>query len=340
MIEQINQLLQELDEYYKFDLFVKNFQYCLQKNIPNSKLKNVYSKTLEKYIANHPEINGQKIRNILLHWEVDESNQTFIFYDNNIISLELYKSLYFITETMKILNIIENSNLYPKKFAAFQSDFKEIKSFRLHYKKNLVGRFSLSNKKEARIKYFLSTVYYKNKELTKFFLHNLLITDIFKISLLSKETEENIDTIFNALDFFLTQRTTKKAVIKSLGILLFYQFKSIMKIPVRNSEILTQNIIYDIFEENINMYEFKRHIYIKSSINWFPIFAASKKTSLTKIEQEYIKNKLLNEIKLYGIKINENVFNKLFEIYMKNPVIQFLQKYPGELIRINPKYSS
>ncbi len=334
-------LIEKLKDVYLFDLFEEKFIRVTGINLSKENKNSILKNTISVYEKNHKKLEYKNLYKILREYILDFiTKEDIVCLDDKLIYLELYKIIFLIETTHRILNFINDKNEYPTKFAAFQSDFKEIKSFRYHHKKNLIGRFALSNRKEARLKYYLSTMYYKNKELTKFFLHNFLISDIFKISVLYDETEEDIKTIFNALDFFLTQKTTKKAVIKSLGILLYYQFKSFMKISVKDVEILTQNIIYEIFDENINMYEFKRHIYIKSSINWFPIFAASKKSSLDEREKLFIKNKLFNEIKLYMPQINEQNFDFLFKIYMKNPAILFLQKYPVELYRINPKYSS
>lgn len=78
---------------------------------------------------------------------------------------------------------------------------------------------------------------------------------------------------------------------------------------------------------------------IKSSLGFLPIFGASKKSNFTNEYNNFIKNKLFEEIQEFSL-INQKTFDISYNTYMKNPHIQYLTKYPVELFRENPKYSS
>ena len=54
-----------------------------------------------------------------------------------------------------------------------------------------------------------------------------------------------------------------------------------------------------------------------------------------------MKKSLLKQISTKKQKdFDNNEFDKLFELILKKPHIQFLHKYPVELFRKNPKYST
>ena len=112
-----------------------------------------------------------------------------------------------------------------------------------------------------------------------------------------------------------------------------------LKINEHNAEVYKKAIIYKLFKENFNAYELNKVIEIKSSLNFLPIFGASKKSSLEDDEKEFIKKKLFEQTKELYL-VSEELFESLFDSFIKTPHIQFLQKYPVELFRQNPKYSS
>lgn len=64
--------------------------------------------------------------------------------------------------------LLNDSSQYPTGFAEIQSDMKEIKSLRRHYKKCLVGDTAMKNKGEARLRYWLMTLYYQKHKVTIF----------------------------------------------------------------------------------------------------------------------------------------------------------------------------
>ena len=87
--------------------------------------------------------------------------------------------------------------------------------------------------------------------------------------------------------------------------------------------------------------EFNKTIYFRSSIKFMPIFGAKKSTHYNTHEKKFIKTNILKELSTKEQKdFNNNEFDNLFELILKKPHMQFLLKYPVELFRKNPKYSS
>jgi hypothetical protein len=129
-------------------------------------------------------------------------------------------------------------------------------------------------------------------------------------------------------------------VRKSLGILLYWEQINFLKIKKDDAEVNVKSIIYELFNEDINCFEFHNAIWIKSSV-YIPIFAASKNDNLDNDEKNLIKKRMLEELHsdIFSA-TNSDKFDLLFDIFIKSPHIQFLQKYPVELFRKNPKYSS
>ncbi len=249
---------------------------------------------------------------------------------------EFYKILWLIDTTFRAEKLLLEKD-YPREFGKLQSDKRKINSKRAIFKNLIVGDDKELNRKEARLRYWTYTLYYKNKNLVNFFLHGFLIGDLVKIKAFHEEGEIR-DLILSNLKFFLMQKTTIGAVIKSLAILLYGEMTHYLNIPKNKAKNNVDWIIDSLFNDTVNTDEFYGHISIKASLGDLPIFGASKQSKYSEDEKKFIKRKLLEDIQEFS-SIDEETFESSYNSYMKNPHIQFLAKYPQELFRENPKYS-
>jgi len=332
----IQKLLTSLSKDYYWDYYLSDFKKVDGVNLSNK--PKIIKATIQKYKEHHPKFQDNKIKDIQNHFLKMVENDTIIYFQDTQIYQELYKILYLLDTTFKVQKLLNNSKEYPKGFAKIQSDLKQVKSFRQHYKKNLIGLYKLVGKGQSRLRYWITTGYIYNKNLTKFFTHLFVVGDFIKV----KDFHDDVDTtklVLNELDFFLMQRTTISKVIKSFGILLYWEMIKHLEINRKNAEEYTSHIIYYLFKEKFNVNELHRSIELKSSIGYYPVFGTSKKASLSKDEQQFISNKFYKQIQDY-VPMEQDDFTPLFESYIKTPHIQYLEKYPVELFRQNPKYSS
>ena len=97
-------------------------------------------------------------------------------------------------------------------------------------------------------------------------------------------------------------------------------------------------IVDALFNDTVNTEEFYGHVSIKASLGELPIFGATKQSKYSEEEKNFIKRKLLEDIHEFA-SVDKEIFDKSYNSYIKNPHIQFLSKYPQELLRQNPKYS-
>lgn len=335
-IETLETFLTALLTEYHHDMYLLNYQSVLWVNL-SDKYK-LLDNTIAKYKEHHDHFDERKIKTVYEEFYKLIQYDEIISFQHTLIYKELYKILHLIDNTIQMQFLLNDSSQYPTGFAEIQSDMKEIKSRRRHYKKCLIGDTAMKNKGEARLRYWLMTLYYQNKELFKFFLHSFTNFEVEKMKL-TNEDKKHIELVLENFEFFLTQKTTINAVIKSLGILLYWEMKYLLKINEKTSNECVQNIIFNLFNQDLNAHEFNRHISIKSTIGKFPIFAASKKNNLNGKEVLFIKRKLLQEVERVLPNVGSS-FEPFFDSFIKTPHIQYLQKYPVEFFRINPKYSS
>ena len=151
--------------------------------------------------------------------------------------------------------------------------------------------------------------------------------------------KQKSELLLTELEFILMQQTSISKVIKSFGILLYWEMIHYLDIPKHSAEEYTSHIIYELFKESFNAEELHKVIEVKSSLGFFPIFGASKKATLQDNEKQFIHDKLFKEIQK-NTEITKEEFEPFFDSYIKNPHIQYLAKYPVEFFRQNPKYSS
>lgn len=336
LLNDIQNTFDALSNEYVFDLYICNFKTPLWKNLSKTNKIKYLENTINVYAKYHEDFDVKKIESIKNELLKITEKDEIVEFEDMYIYKELYKILWLIDSTFQALDILLEKN-YPRDFGLLQSDDQKINPKRAFYKKQIIGEDKLINHKEARLKYWLFTLSYKNRDLFKFFLYNFLIYDLTKFKALHEENEAN-NTIFSALEFFLMQKTTPDAVIKSLGILLYGELTEHLKIPKVRSKEIIQWIINTIFHSNISTDEFYGHIYIKSSLGDFPIFGASRKDKHSDEEKAFIKKRLYKEINNLT-KMDKETFEVSYNGYMKNPHIQYLAKYPLEFFRENPKYS-
>ena len=327
------------NKYYN-DLYIENYTYPVDIYYK----KDVIENTLNYYIHHHPTFNinqFNQLSNECLEQLVKDDKTICI--DNQNIYKELYKIIWLIDCTFEALSFIKRPQ-YPKKyFAQNQSDKKKINTQLKNHKKMIVGNQSISSRGEIRANWYFYNLFKKNKELSQFFMNLYTIVDIQKASFLY---EESIDIVEKTLHFFedkLIQKTTKNKLIKSLGILLHYEFKNFLNIKDTQSKELIAEIIPYVFDvDKPNDEEFNQHIYLSSTLSFFPIFGASSKNPYSEQKQQEIKRMFIKILKTenYRTQIKNKQLNQGIKELLEQPHNMFLQKYPVEFFRINPKYST
>lgn len=334
--DTLQKLLLSISDNYYIDYYLTDFK--LAKGVNLHDRSKIINNTVKKYKEHHIEFPEKLIKFITEELNEIIKKDTVIHFEDTFIYKELYKILMLINSTFTALDFI-NSDIYPCKFAEIQSNLQKVELFQKHNKKNIVGHYRLhkSLRGQSRFRRWFSTLYLGNKELAKFFTHLFLTADIEKVKEFH-EDEKDTELLLNELNYILTQRTVDSKIIKSLGILLYWDMRTFLKIDKENAEVYTKAIIYELFKENFNAEELEKIIEIKSSLGFLPIFGASKKASLKENEKLFIHDRLLREIQETS-SITKEEFEPFFDSYIKTPHIQFLHKYPVELFRLNPKYS-
>ncbi len=329
-------ILTTLSSEYIVDMFITDYSKPIWHNLSSQNKNNYLENTINTYVKYHEDFDYQRIESINEQLREIIEYDEVIEFEGALIYKELYKILWLIHITFQAEELLLEKD-YPRDFGKLQSDKKRINTKRALYKKLIVGDDRLLNRKEVRLKYWTYTLYYKNKNLLNFFLHGFLIGDLVKIKALHEEGEIR-DLLLSNLKFFLMQKTTIGAVVKSLGILLYGEMTHYLKMPKNKAKNNINWIIDTLFNDTVNTDEFYGHISIKASLGDLPIFGSSKRSQYLDEEKDFIKRKLLDDIQEFAF-IDKETFETSYNSYIKNPHIQFLAKYPQELLRENPKYS-
>lgn len=325
---------------YIQDLYLENYTYPIDIHYK----KDIINNTLNFYLKYHPTFNINAFNQLSLSTlEEIIKHDKVIKIENQIIYKELYKIIWLINITFEALKFINQSN-YPKKyFADIQSDKKKVTREKNRYKNIIISNNAISSKGELRVNWYFYTLFKKNKDLLKFFLNIYTLTDITKASLLYTENEDTVTKILKFFNDKLIQKTTPKALIKNLGILLHYEFKNYLKVKdTKSKELISEIIPYVFDEESPNDEEFNNYIYLSSTLSFLPIFGSSKKNPYPVNKQKQIKSMFIKILKSENPKtrINHSSFTSEIKGLLESSHIIFLQKYPLEFFRINPKYSS
>lgn len=336
LVQPLQNLLSSISKEYYLDFYLPHYKIVSGVNL--SDRHKYMENTISLYKKHHESLDEQRVGYIKEDLYELCRHDEVIHFENILIYKELYKILFLIESTFNAQALLNDSKAYPTGFAKVQSDKKKINSFRHHEKKNLVGSFRLTDRKESRLRYWLTTLYFQNRNLTKFFLHSFIIADTEKIKALYDD-EQASELILNDLTYFLMQKTSVSAVVKSLGILLYSEMKYFLGVRPQYAEVYMKSIIYKLFRENVNAYEFEKQVILRSSLGFFPVFGSSKKIHLKGNENQFIKQKLFRELKAFS-DVDKTTFDQFFDSYMRTSHIQYLSKYPVELFRQNPKYSS
>ena len=332
ILKTIQKIIASSADDYLTDLYLPDYKEA--KGVNLSDRKKLIHDTIQTYTNNHETFEYKRVNKIFDDLIDIVKYDKVIYFQQTMIYQELYKMFYHLDQTFQAQLLINDSKTYPVGFAKIQSDKKKILTSRRHEKKNLIGDYKLKDRRESRLKYFLTTLYFHNKQLAKFYLHMFLTADLEKVYAMYEN--EEVSKIFLAdLEYFLMQKTNIGAVIKSLGIILYSEMRFFLKMDGDMSEVYMKSIIENLFNEKVNAFEFYQNIILRSSLGFFPIFGASKKYHLQGEEIQFIKRKLRNELQY----VESSHFDLLFDAYLKNPHIQYLHKYPVELFRQNPKYS-
>lgn len=332
----LQKLISSLSNDYHLDYYEENFKSSSWTNL--SKKETIISDTIKKFGEHHEEFEEHRINSLFEYFQKIVINDSVIYFEKVYIYKELYKILNLINITFSAQILLNDSSSYPDGFAVIQSDLEKVKSFRKQYQNNLFGLRKIVGKGQSRFRYWFTSIYIKNKTLARFFTYLFLTSNLDAVKK-SKEDKEEHELLLVELEFFLMQHTSISKVIKSFGILLYWEMIEYLEVNKKNSEEYTSHIIYELFRENFNAHELHKHIEIKSSLGYLPIFGASKKANLKEDEKQFIQKKLLEQIQETS-SITEKEFKPFFEKYIKTPHIQFLEKYPVELFQINQKYSS
>jgi len=326
-------------DYYD-DLYLENYTYPV--NIYFT--KDLVENTIALYHGHHPSFNYDVVTHIPYHcFEQIVKHDKVIVINEHIIYKELYKILFLIHNTFYSLDFIKNKS-YPKKYSAYiQSDRKRVNGAIRSHKNMIVNNNVISSKGELRANWYFYNLFKNNRNLTTLLLNLLTITDISKFSSLYKEKNETITKVLHFFNDKLIQQTTPTKVIKSLGVLLHYEFKNYLKIKDTKSKELISELIPYIFDTaSPNDEEFNNHVYISSTLSFMPIFGATDINLYTQHTREGIKRtfiKMMKELN-YKNKITDSQLNAMIKEALELPHITYLQKYPMELLRINPKYST
>jgi len=325
LLKELITLHNKQKDSYNFDLYEFNYK------IPNGvKTNDNYIKeTINLFKSFHDDFDENKLINNINIFEEIIKNDKLISIHNKIILKEFYTIIFFIYETQINLNTL-NKESYPNNyFAKLNTDKREIKKLsdkqRREYN-NVKIPLSKLSRKEHKLFSRLLKVYYKDKIFFELIISSFVINDIEKIKLFDNIDEERINIIFNLLNYFTMQKTTKRAIIKSFAILLFNKLNKYLDMNIIDSERNTDLIIEYLFDVKINTSNIDNIIYISSLLNSIPIFGAKRKSHYTS-----------NHLKTIKTIIFQNQTTSL-EKYIKKGLhsfhLQYINKYPIELLKI------
>ena len=315
---------------YEVNYYVVNDKFNIDKKILNTK---------QLYCKYHPNFDIKSFNKFPKHFvKKIVKKDTVICFDSTLIFKKLYT----------ILALIDNTNILTK-FITTRKYERHIKAnsnitSQINMHKNFMYQTynSIKCNGEHRVNWHFLNNLKKEKKITNFFIQSIVLGDPYKISsIYDKKEQDKTEKIFHFYENRLTQKTTQKAVLKSLGILLHYEFKHHLKIGDTKSKELITDMMASIYNTKGNDDEFNRHIYLASTVSLFPIFGAKKSKHFIKREKDIIKNLLIKDMRKENkdIKINYSDIDLLLEQHLETQHIEYLKKQPIELLKINEKYS-
>ena len=332
----LQNLINSISDDYILDLYEQRF--IIPKGTKSQ--ENYIDNTIHLYSQYHESFNPYFLKDVNITFKNILKEDIVIDLDNIIILKELYKIIFLIDYTNQILDFISEKNYPNKYFASIQSDKREIKRDEKKHKSIIVNSKSqILSKGEHRLNWFFNHIYALNPKMVKYYLHIFTLIDLERCKFVKEENEEIQLKVLNFLESKLIQRTTDKDILKSLSILLHAQLKHFLKIKDTKAKEYVSEIMQVLYNYSPNDEEFNKTIYFRSSIKLMPIFGAKRTSYFSHDEKDFIQKNILKELSNKERRNFDNKeFNKLFELLLKKPHMQFLMKYPVELFRKNPKY--
>ncbi len=280
-LKTLHSLMGSLTDEYYFDMYEPNFH----KIQGNYTIKHKIENTKEVYCKYHPDFDIETFNKFPNHFlEKIVENDTTIYFDEKYIYLELYKILYLLDTTIYHRKYIKTSK-YNKRVKA---NNKSLTTQKNSHKKNILPSSNIYDKGEHRLNYHYLNNLQKEKKVTKFFLQTMTLYDLEKVAMLYKEKRDNVKKTIHFLEDRLIQKTADEAILKSLGILLHYEFKNYLKIGDDDSKKYIADIMSYIFNAIVNDDEFNRYVYLISTISFFPIFGIKGTGNFKLLNRKYI----------------------------------------------------
>ncbi|HOI82774.1 MAG TPA: hypothetical protein PKW30_00545 [Campylobacterales bacterium] len=272
--------------------------------------------------------------------------------NDTVIYLELYKIIWYVLTHKIALEAISDEKYFKSNMAAFESDQDKIFSKyrqQLRAIKDKELPLNQTEKGKAKLRAYILLCMHRNKELTKFFLNCLFLDDITKIQLPDDMAEELVMALTETVTPFIFQKTNDTAIVKSFAMLVYFTLHNQLGFTPAKSKELSINLTYEVFNTKPNLDEIRKYKGMVASVGALPIFACSKEKSYLSDEEKafHFKKTIegLEDIKFDGIDLLPRKLDlmpyleKEYKIFIENPVLKYIKKYPLELFRKNPKYS-
>ena len=346
VLNQVSALFETSKKDYYYDLYLPIYKFDPISEPKNTKF--YINNTIDFYCSRHKEFDRTCLIDLKNAFSEIIKKDRLILIHGQVIYYELYRILWLIDSTQNTLKTIEKKDYGKNLFAQIHQDQREVRREAQYYKKQLVKSkrpiSSKSSKREPRLKWYFLQMYHYDKKLFNVFFSSFLLCDLEKVADIYTLSEDELEISMDALNYLMNQKTTSPAVIKSLTLLLYSVCRYYLKMKHEKAIELAVEIVQYLFEdaESINDKEFNACVYIRSVVSWFPIFGASrKKEVLTKKEIDFLRKQLIKFERRLDPKFKYDVtaFNEMIKIYLEYPHTTFLQKYPVEFFRKNPKYS-
>jgi len=261
----------------------------------------------------------------------------FIKYDmlinveNKIVCKEIYKILFLINQTDKLLDFHSSNKYNNKFFIKYNTKAKIKKNMQIH--KSQVINKEVMNLGEHRLNWYFKSMYLRNKNIALFYSYIFTLINLNEINIKDVNLKSNIEIVKFHTHKLLTSNTNENDIQKNLSILLYFQFNLYFKtkiktrIKINQCKEYTQEIMFKLFNYDVNFEEFNKNIYLKSMVNSTPIFGAKKEKHFNENEEELILKNLSKAFPMFDNKTAKS----MVKIFLKHSHINILQKYPVEL---------
>lgn len=311
--------------------------------IPQSKKSISVHETIEFYCSNH-EANKESFACIIKELsEIRKKDTLCLYWLNTYFYLETYKILWLVEVYRHLLSLVEDENYLKKGFASFQTSKSEIMERHNREKLNVLERLGEVDIRANRARWYFYKYLLKNKNLTMMFINYMVLGNIESLSILDDLKEEDLKLLYQIYAPYFYQRATFQDTLKSFGILLYHELKHTLKFKEKDAKDMTLYMCDALFGNTPNLHEANRTVYLKSVVDWFPIFGASKKEEVDDRFIMFYKKRLMRDVVKEAEEKDRqwlsDMLNIGFENFFKKPHFLFLQRYPEELLQISNKRS-